>query len=209
MRKIVIMLFAALLAGCAGTSSRQSGIAHYDFGNLAGAWGAPGLPIATVAVRANSWLDAPAQRYRLAYADSLQRHAYANSRWAAPPAELLERFLQRRIVFGQPDFTGPGCRLQLMLDEIEQRFDTPQSSQVVLEVRASLLPLRSDTPFRGDAPLSRRAFLIQKAAPTPDAQGGVAATREAAQALADELAQWLNELARERPQVITPCKEKQ
>lgn len=202
MRKIAIILFAALLAGCAGTSSRQSGIAQYDFGNLAGAWGAPGLPIATVAVRANSWLDAPAQRYRLAYADSLQRHVYANSRWAAPPAELLERFLQRRIVFGQPDFTGPGCRLQLMLDEIEQRFDTPQSSQVVLEVRASLLSLR------GDASLSRRAFLIQKAAPTADAQGGVAATREAAQALADELAQWLNELARERPQVITQCKEK-
>ncbi|MDP1605513.1 MAG: ABC-type transport auxiliary lipoprotein family protein [Rhodocyclaceae bacterium] len=208
MRKTVIFLCSCLLAGCVGPAPRQSGIALYDLGNLAGAWGAPGLPIASVTVRANSWLDAPAQRYRLVYADSLQRHAYANSRWAAPPAELLERFLQRRIVFGQPDFSGPGCRLQLTLDEIEQRFDTPQSSKIVLEVRASLLPLRSDTLLRGDALLSKRAFLIQKDAPTADAKGGVAATREAAQALADELAQWLNDLARERPQVITLCKEK-
>ncbi|MDO8958911.1 MAG: ABC-type transport auxiliary lipoprotein family protein [Rhodocyclaceae bacterium] len=207
MRKIVFILFAALLAGCAGTSSRQSELALHDLGHFAGARPATGLPIAvaiaTIEVRANSWLAGPEMRYRLAYADSSRRHAYAHSRWAAPPAELLERFLQRRILFGQPESAGPGCRLQLHLDEIEQRFATPQSSQIVLEVRASLLPLR------GDVPLSRRALLIQQDTPTADAQGGVAATREAVQALADELAQWLDALARERPQVITLCKEKQ
>ncbi|MDO9242619.1 MAG: ABC-type transport auxiliary lipoprotein family protein [Rhodocyclaceae bacterium] len=206
MRKIVIILLVALLAGCAGTSSRQPEPALYDLGDFAGARPASGLPIAvavaTIEVRANSWLVGPQMRYRLVSADSSRRHAYAHSRWAAPPTELLERFLQRRIVFGQPESAAPGCRLQLHLDEIEQRFATPQTSQLVLEVSATLLPRRGETA------LSKRAFLIQHDAPTPDAQGGVAATREAAQALADELAQWLNELARERPQVITLCKEK-
>ncbi len=153
-------------------------------------------------MRSSSWLDAPAQLYRLAYSEPLRRHAYAESRWAAPPAELLERFLQRRIVYGQPDFTGPGCRLRLNLDEIEQRFDTPQASHVVLEMRASLLPRA------GEAILAKRVFRIEKPAPTQDAAGGVAATRAAAQALADALAQWLGALARERPQAVSLCKEK-
>ncbi|MBA3032199.1 MAG: PqiC family protein [Gammaproteobacteria bacterium] len=200
MKKVFLVFCTFLLAGCIGTPPRQSDIAFYDLGNLAGAWAAPGFPIAAVEVQASSWLSTPAQLYRLTYADNLRRRAYATSRWAAPPAELLERFLQRRIVFGQPDFSGRGCRLQLKLDEIEQRFATPQSSKIVLEVRASLLPRYGETL------LAKRAFLIEKDAPAADAQGGVAATREAAQALAEEMAQWLGSLARERPQAVAVCK---
>lgn len=200
MKKIFLVCCTFLLAGCFGTPARQADIAFYDLGSLAGTWAAPGFPIAAVEVQASSWLGTPAQLYRLAYADNLRRRAYANSRWAAPPAELLERFLQRRIVFGQPDFTGRGCRLQLKLDEIEQRFATPQSSKIVLEVRASLLPRHGETL------LAKRAFLIEKDALTPDVQGGVAATREAVQALADELAQWLGAVAHDRPQAVAVCK---
>lgn len=198
MRFAIPVLAMLLLAGCVGNPVRQTDIAVYDFGDLAGAWPAP-LPIAAVAVRAAPWLDADAQRYRLNYADDLRRHSYAASRWAAPPAELLERFLQRRIVFGQPDFAGRGCRLALTLDELEQRFDDGQSSAIVLEVRARLLPAR------GDRLLSKRAFLIRHAAPSPDARGGVAATRAAVQALADEMGRWLAELARDKPQAAAPC----
>lgn len=195
-------LCAFLLIGCVGNPARQVDISVYDFGNLAGAWASPGFPVAAVEVRATSWLDSPAQLYRLGYVDPLQRRRYAASRWIAPPAELLERFLQRRIVFGQPDFAGPGCRLALTLDELEQRFDTEQSSQTVVEVRARLLPPHGETL------LSKRAFLIRKPAPTPDARGGVAATREAVQLLARELASWLDEVARQRPQTVAMCKEK-
>lgn len=200
MRKLLAVLCALLLAGCVGNPARQTEIAAYDFGNLAGAWAAPGFPVAAVEVRATSWLDSPAQLYRLGYADDLRRYSYANSRWAAAPAELLERFLQRRIVFGQPDFAGPGCRLALTLDELEQRFDTAQSSQTVLEVRARLLPLHGETL------LSKRAFLIRKAAPSADARGGVAATRAALQTLVQEMAEWLDEVARQRPQAVALCK---
>jgi cholesterol transport system auxiliary component len=201
MYKIVsVFLSAFLLAGCVGNPPRQSEIALYDLGDVSGAWVAPGFPIAAVEVRASSWLASSAQLYRLAYADALRRQSYTHSRWAAPPAELLERFLLRRIVFGQPDFTGPGCRLSLTLDELEQRFDTQQTSKIVLEARATLLPLH------GDAILSKRAFLIQQPASSPDAKGGVVATRAAADALAGELAQWLGNVARERPQAVAICK---
>lgn len=199
MPKTILALCILLLAGCVGAPQRPADIATYDLGDLAGAWTAPGFPIAAVEVRAPSWLDSPAQLYRLDHADTLRRHAYGASRWAAPPAQLLERFLQRRIVFGQSDFAAPGCRLRLTLDELEQRFDSPSTSQTVLEVRASLLPAQATTL------LSKRAFRIAKPAPTPDARGGVAAARAAAQTLADELALWLGELARQRPQAIAIC----
>ncbi|MDP1636324.1 MAG: ABC-type transport auxiliary lipoprotein family protein, partial [Gallionellaceae bacterium] len=122
------------------------------------------------------------------------------SRWAAPPAELLERFLKRRIVFGQPDLSRTGCRLQLVLDELEQRFEGPQSSAQVLEVRALL------TRLRGAEIVAKRAFLIQKPALTATAGGGVAATRDAVQALADELGAWLDEAAREKPAIVERCR---
>lgn len=202
MRKIILILSVFLLAACVGNPPRQDEIATYDLGRLTGAWTSPGFPIATVEVKASTWLDTPAQLYRLTYADDLRRRIYTGSRWAAPPAELLGHALQRRIVFGQPDFNGPGCRLRLALDELEQRFDSPQTSKTVLEIRAALLPQQ------GDELLAKRAFLIEKPAPTADARGGVAATRATAQALADDLAAWLGDVARERPQVAVACKEK-
>jgi cholesterol transport system auxiliary component len=202
MRKIILILSVFLLAACVGTPPRQDEIASYDLGSHSLTWTSPGFPIAAVNVKASSWLESPAQLYRLAYADDLRRRAYTESRWVAAPAELLERALQQRIIFGQPDFSGPACHLRLALDELEQRFDTPQSSKVLLEVRAILL-----SP-QGDAPLAKRAFKIEKPAPTADARGSVVATRAAAQALADELAQWLGDVARERPQLAVACKGK-
>lgn len=200
MRNVIVLLSVFLLAGCIGNPPRDAAIASYDLGNLSGAWASPGFHVAAVEVQASSWLNSPAQLYRLAYADDLRRRAYTASRWAAPPAELIERALQRRIVFGQPDLDGAGCRLRLALDELEQRFDAPQASKAVLEVRATLLPMH------GDALLAKRAFLIEKPAPTADARGGVAATRAATQALADELGQWLAAVARARPQIAAACK---
>lgn len=202
MRTILAIAVLFLLSGCIGNPPRQTEIARHDLGDLPGAWNAAGgIPIAGVGVRAASWLDTPEQAYRLAYADTLRRRAYTESRWIAPPAELFERFLTRRIVFGQTEFKGPGCRLGFMLDELEQRFDSPQTSEVVLEVQVSLLPPR------GKGPVAKRSFVIRQPAPTPDAQGGVRATRAAAQALVDALARWLDAVAREQPQVISACKE--
>ena len=202
MKRLVTFLAGLLLVACGGNVGTTA-MARYDFGNAAakgtGAWSASRIPIAAVEVQAASWLAGPAMHFRLAYAEPLRRQSYAESRWAAPPADMLEAFLKRRIVFGQPDFSGTGCRLQLVVDELEQRFDNPQGSQMVLEVRALL------TPLRGTDILSRHAFLIQKAAPTATAAGGVTAARDAMQALADELGGWLGDLSREKPAIVQRC----
>jgi cholesterol transport system auxiliary component len=113
---------------------------------------------------------------------------------------LLEAFLKRRIVFGQDDFNGTGCRLQLVLDELEQRFDDPRRSEVVLEARALL------TPLRGGEMLSRRAFLIRKPAAAADARAGAAAARDAVQMLAGDIGTWLGDVAREKPAIVQRCR---
>lgn len=192
------MLGAVLLAACVGNPPRQADLASHDLGVLPADALPAGLPLAALEVRAAAWLDAPALRYRLAYADATQRHAYAASRWAAPPAALLERYLQRRIAL---DAAG-GCRLRLALDELEQRFAAPRASEVVLEARAMLLPPR------GAAVLAQQPFRVAQAASTPDARGGVAATRAAAEALAGELTRWLGDLASRQPVLAQQCKEK-
>ena len=201
MRNPVIFLTAFLLAACVGNPPQKSEIAIRDLGELPAGTLAAAVPLATLEVRAAAWLDTPAQLYRLAYADATQRQAYANSRWAATPAALLERHLQRRFASEQ----AGGCRLGIALDELEQRFASPQSSRVVLEARAALLPARAS----GIAPLAQQTFRIEQAVPTPDARGGVAATRAAADALAQDLSRWLGELARSRPALVQQCKENQ
>jgi len=200
MRKHLVAMIAGLLLAACGGKLGSAEPARYDFGDLAGTWAASRLPIAAVDVQAASWLDGPAMYFRLAYAEPLRRQSYAESRWAAPPAELLEAFLKRRIVFGQPDFKGAGCRLQLVLAELEQRFDEPQKSHTALEVRVRL------SPSQGADLLSQRAFLIERPAPAADARGGVAAAREAVQALADDLGHWLDQIAREKPAIVERCR---
>lgn len=199
MKCFAAVLAAALVAACGG-NVRTSEVARYDLGDLPGKGAGSRVPIATVEVQAASWLDGPAMYFRLAYADSLRRQHYADSRWAAPPAELLEAFLKRRFVFGQADSSGAGCRLQLVLDELEQRFDDPQTSRVVLQIRALLASSRSAEM------LSRRVLIVHQPAPTPSAAGGVAATRDAVQSLAGELAGWLDEIGRDKPPIVERCR---
>ncbi|MDK9704348.1 MAG: PqiC family protein [Sulfuritalea sp.] len=199
-----IAILAGMLVAACGGNVRAPEAARYDLGNPAGkaAEARPGtrIPIAAVDVQAASWLAGPAMHFRLAYVEPLRRQSYAESRWAAPPAELVEGFLKRRIVFGQPDFNGAGCRLQVVMDELEQRFDDPQASRLVLEVRALL------TPSRGAEMLSRRTFAIHKPVPTADARGGVAAARDAVVTLGDDLGRWLDEVVREKPAIVERCR---
>jgi cholesterol transport system auxiliary component len=187
------LLAAALVSGCAG-GPRQAAAVRFDLGT-AGAGAAWRVPLAEIDVQAASWLATTAMHYRLAYAEPLRRLDYNESRWAAPPAELLAAFLKRRQA--SVDTGGPGCRLHLTLDEFEQHFEDSQTSRMVLEARAVLLPAR------GSDMLARRGFRIQKPTATADARGAAAAAREAAVALADELAAWSGGLD---PVVVARCR---
>lgn len=199
MRMLAIILSTFLLTACVGNPPRQASIAQYDLGDISGPGVVVALPLTGIEVRAAAWLDSTAQFYRLAYAEPLQRHAYTESRWVVPPAALVQRLLNQRIVMGQAAAL-PACRLRVTLDEFEQRFDTPQTSRTVLDVRVQLLSSRSETP------LDQQMFRLDRPAPSADARGGVQAARFAGEALVGDLAEWLEGVARERPALLASCR---
>lgn len=194
MRTSLVVIAALAVAAC-GPNVRPAATASYDLGSVAVAWQPAVLPVAAVHVAAPSWLATLAIQYRLLYADGLRRQAYAESRWAAPPAELVERALGRQT----PNAVS-GCRLRLELDELVQVFDSPQQSRVLLEVRASLMPLR------GDSVLAQKAFAVTQAAAAGDARGGVAAAASALQTLAGDMAAWLTATAQQAPATAARCR---
>ena len=95
---------------------------------------------------------------------------------------------------------GEGCHLHILLHELEQTYEKPDDSHVTLEVLA-MLQLREN-----GATLAKRAFFIQKAAPSQDARGNVAATRDAVQSLSVSIDDWLAELARDAPTMANQCR---
>lgn len=200
MKKWLATIVASSFLMACGGNLRTAEPVRYDFGVLAGNGPEPRFPLAGVEVLAASWLSAPDMHFRLGYAEPLRRRTYAESRWAAPPRELLETFLKRRLASGRTHADGTGCRLHVALDELEQRFDDAQNSRFALEVRARL------SPVRGSETLARRVFVISRPAGSPDARGGAMAARETVQALADEIVGWLGDVTREKPAIIERCR---
>ena len=75
-------------------------------------------------------------------------------------------------------------QLQVSLTQFEQVFaEDGQSSQGRILLQAVLL--------QGRAVVDQKRVLVQVPAPTLDAEGGVAALRQASDEAADQLAQWL------------------
>ena len=146
-----------------------------------------------------AWLMTPAMQYRLAYADASRRLSYAESRWAAPPAELLELALKRGNVVGDGRVVAGGCQLLVSLDEFIQVFDAPGSSHASLETRVALL-----APH--DSMLLAQRTLSQAPPAGADARSGVAAFVVALQELNAELNTWLVQLGRDSPALIGRCK---
>ncbi|MBL8490958.1 MAG: membrane integrity-associated transporter subunit PqiC [Rhodocyclaceae bacterium] len=196
--RICLLLPAVVLAACAGGPGKEP--ARFDLGAGAGDWRSPGFVLRTVEVQGPSWLGTPAIQYRLAYAEGTRRQAYAESRWIAPPTELLEQALKARVAATESTRTDAGCRLRVDLDEFIQRFDTPTDSRLVVEARATLLAAR------GDSLLGRRAFAVAQPAPTPDARGAAAAAAAAVQAVTRDLNGGLAVLARETPVIVERCR---
>lgn len=169
----------AALAGCAGGPAARN-IAGYDFGPVATS--GPGIAgIERIEVRAPSWLGTTAMQYRLAADEPARRRNFAESRWVAPPAELIEAALKQRL---SGEAASPGCRLTLEIDEFVQSFDAAGDSRAQLALRASL-SRKAD-----NAVLARHAFSLEQGAGR-DARGGVAAHGVMQERLAGELGQWL------------------
>lgn len=198
MRGMLVLTAALLLGGCVPNNVRQDEAAVFDLGETAGPWTAPLLR--GVDVAAPSWLGGAGMQYRLAHVHAARRLAYADSRWAAPPAELIELALRRRAVASSRSGGALtiDCRLRIDLDEFVQTFDSAQSSRVVLALRARLVS-------RNEQPVASRAFMLERAAASADARGGVAAATAAVQGLGGELSEWLAALAGEKSALVTRC----
>jgi cholesterol transport system auxiliary component len=182
-----------VVAGCALQTTRDQP-ATYDFGPPPAQQATARIPAAVliVPVSAPSWLDSNAIVYRLNYDDPARRRVYAESRWAATPAALFTQRLRNRFALSARAVLTPGDQadaayaLQVDLDDFSQSFDQPGTSQVNLQLRASLIDLNDHRL------VAQRNFSLQRAAPTPDAPGAVSALAAAAGQAADELVNWVS-----------------
>ncbi len=179
------MLAAALfvLSGCGNLVTPPEPVAFHDLGvdtdpapTLAGA-------PATILVSTPPWLHSGAMQYRLNWDQPSRRRAYAQSRWAAEPGEMLSLALRRGLNAGES--VGNACRLKIELDEFVQEFETADRSRVDIVLRASWLPPRGETS------LASKRFTATTATPSADAEGGVAAFRDAIQDLTKQLRSWI------------------
>src|SRR5215831_19136913 len=181
-----------IACGACGISpiSTQPEVIQYDFGPMP-AKAAPGLrqPVLIYDVTAPGWLDSPSIYYRLAYQDATRPQAYADSRWVGSPAELIGARVRGRLaasgkggVVHPADGMRASYALRVELDEFVQVFDAPGKSKAVVRLRATVLG-------KG-ALLAQKSFSIERAAATPDAEGGVRALIAASDAALDQLVTW-------------------
>ena len=207
----LFVVFILALSGC-GLTRPSASPAVYDFGpgrpSGALAPAATSAPLILDQVQASSALDSNALLYRLAYVDARQLRPYAHARWSMSPPQLVRQRLREQLgqtrallepgaVFSPDKRNAPDAAtgvtpptLRLELEEFSQLFEAPNRSVGLLRLRATL----TQASPSGDALLAQRFIVVERAAPSLDAAGGVQALRLATDAAAQELAQWLAQL---------------
>ncbi len=169
MRRLFSVLLITLLAGCLGNKTQLS-LAIYDFGLAA----APvneqlsEIPFLIEDVSASESINNNRIRYRLNYDNATRLYNYTESRWLAPPAELLTHRLR---VLTRTTPTPQSCTLKMQLATFDHVFDSPDASKGVVILLAELVDTKT-----------RKLVLSQRieesvAAPSQDAKGGVAALK--------------------------------
>lgn len=189
--KRAILLSCLALAGCFSPGKRggDANLAVYDLGPaVAGQPAAAATPPLAVEVRAPSWLDSPGIRYRLAYAEPGRLLSYAQARWVASPAALVQQRLAQQLGLTPVGQGGAACLLRVDLDEFSHIFSSPRDSLGVLQARAAVFD-------RSRSKLAEQVVKIEKPASSPDSQGGRLALAEAVAQLGSDLGRWQAELA--------------
>jgi cholesterol transport system auxiliary component len=184
-----LVVLAVLLSACG--SAPRSTVTVYDFGLPAARLaGADGWSRLALDVRAPAGFDALRLDYRLAYDDPLKQRDYASSRWAANPAVLLAQQLRQQLgMAGANSGVTVDCLLKVELQAFSQVFVAPGQSHALLQAHVSLSHKRQL--------LAERPFVIEQAAPSADASGGVRALVAAGSGLGQQLAAWLTTLEKD------------
>jgi cholesterol transport system auxiliary component len=129
--------------------------------------------LALTEVIAPSWLESQNIYYRL---EGVEQRAYAQSRWAVPPAQLV-------AVRARDKTDGETYLLKIELDDYSQVFETPSSSIGRVQLRATLLS--------NGRMLAQNSFSAGRPAPTANALGAVRALTEATESALNDLANWV------------------
>lgn len=186
------VLLAILLTGCTLIPREPSSISIYDLGPATvptpGSLSSRAI-IQIADISAPVWLDTQLIHYRLAYHDPARIYTYAGSRWNASPAQLLtERFKQYfsagNINNSNKDHAPANYLLKIDLETFTQIFNTQDSSEVVVQLRATLYESTSRLP------VAQQNFSGKRTTQTADAAGAVAAFILVSDDLLNELAQW-------------------
>lgn len=201
------------LAGCSALPTPPPRAAQYDFGPGSASTqplGTPAArpPVALADIEAAGRADtSSAVLYRLAYGNAQELRPYQSARWSQPPTQLLQQALRtqlgaRRAVLRADDAQGAARTggitgsqpdiLRIDLEEFSQVFSSATDSVGLLRLRATLV----EPTAAGEQLLGQRVFTVQKPAISADAAGGTHALAEAANQVAQELAQWLEQLGR-------------
>lgn len=203
------VLWLLLLSACAGFVDRPVRPTLFDMGPLPPL----SLPIERPGVRfalvvpeidAAGALEGSAILYRLGYSDDHQLRAYSQSRWSAPPPQLVRQRLRQQLGRERPvlnldesasmarEAAQPLYLLRMELEEFAHVFDEPARSRGVIRLRATLFL----STTAGEKLVGQRSIAVQGVAPTQDASGGVRALTEATDAAAADIGEWLLQVAR-------------
>ena len=140
-------------------------------------------------VNAPAWLESSGIVYRLNYQDATRPQTYANSRWAASPAQLLTQRIRSRFAAASAGIVTGGdsahadYALRVELDDFSQSFDAVNQSRVTVRARATLVNLASHALY------AQRTFALERPA-SPDAAGAVGALGVASDLLIEDLLGW-------------------
>jgi cholesterol transport system auxiliary component len=169
----------ALLAACGGPGIAPPAPRSYDLGIAPPAAKLP--PVRVIAVRASAPFDGTEMLYRLAWRDGAEIAAFAHSRWAAPPPELVRRSLLRAL----PATGNPPCGLALEVQEFTQVFSSKEASEARIELRAQLVAPNG-------ARLASRGVSATEPNAGADAPSGAAALGRATGRALAELGAWVS-----------------
>ena len=193
MRRFLACLVVLLLAACA--TGRVPPV-RYDFGVAPHPRHSQTRFDATIAILpigSPRWLRTTALLYRLGYEAPASRRAYTLSQWVAPPGELLTLRLRQwveaennGVTLRQLPGDARGYRLAVALDTFAQVFSAPDQSRCVVTLRASLVE-------HGGEVVAQKTFSATRAAPSPDALGGVQGLANASDVDLRRILAWLAE----------------
>ncbi len=188
-----LLLFAPVLTACVGAPPAPMPTT-YDFG-----LGAPAIAVdrplpgtlAIATVTAPAWLASDGIIYRLAYDNAARPEIYSQSRWVAPPTELVSQRLNQRLAHVAAGGLTDGVSsvaadylLRVELEEFSQVFDARDRSRAVVRARASLIDQQQGTL------VAQEEFSADHAA-GPDAAGAAHGLREASDVVLNHLTTWL------------------